>query len=226
LKRRAAAGGVCARGVCARVVCGASAAFATLLEPSSANGQTWQVHWDAGIGVGVMQRATTGGERGAPSPLPGPVAEAHAHVALLPMLRAGPYVSHDISPVDARPARQMTEAGLRFKVTPPLVRRPWRVWAFAGLGYARTYAPSYVPIGALPVERMRETEGGILDMPFGVGAGVKLRGPWLLFGELGARVGWVFAGSMYRSPPCSCDAAYLGEDSFAAALTVGVSLEE
>jgi hypothetical protein len=31
---------------------------------------------------------------------------------------------------------------------------------------------------------------------------------------------------MYQRAPCPCDAAYLGEDSFAAALTVGVSLEE
>jgi len=204
----------------------ASAAFAALLAPRAAKGDPWLLHWDAGVGVGVMQRTTTGGDRGAPTLLPGPVAEAHAHVALLPMLRAGPYVTHDVSPVDGRPAREMTEAGLRFKVTPPLVRPPWHVWAFAGLGYARTYTPSYVPSGALPAERIREAEGGILDMPFGVGAGVKLRGPWFLFGELGARIGWVFAGSMYRPAPCPCDAAYLGEDSFAAALTVGVSLEE
>lgn len=205
------------------------AALAMLADPRSAKGDSWrvwQVHWDAGLGVGVMQRATSGGDRAAPTPLPGPVAEAHAHVALLPMLRAGPYVSHDISPVDGRPARQMTEAGLRFKLTPPLVRLPWRVWAFAGLGYARTYMPSYVPSGALPAERIREVEGGILDSPFGIGAGVKVRGPWFFFGELGARASWVFAGSMYRAAPCPCDAPYLGDDSFAATLTIGVSLEE
>ena len=72
-----------------------------------------QLHWDVGAEVGVMQRVAPDRAPGAPSPAPGPVGEVHAHVALLPMLRLGPYLAHDI--VLGTAERQTTEAGLRAK---------------------------------------------------------------------------------------------------------------
>jgi hypothetical protein len=202
--------------------------LAALLGPHRAGAQ---VHWDAGLAAGVMQRVTTGGEPGAKGPTLGPVGELRAHVAIVPTLRAGAYVTHDISPVSGRAARQMTEGGLRLKFTPPLVRSPWHVWAFVGLGYARTYAPSYVvaaPPGsaATAAERVQGAGGGILDLPFGIGVGVKLRGPWTLFAELGGRMGLLFAGAMYPRDPCLSADRCIGRDSFAAAMSVGVSLEQ
>ncbi len=71
----------------------------------------------------------------------GPMVELHAHVAILPLLRAGFYVSHDIS--SELSTRQFTSFGLRAKVTPPLLCGPWRTWAFLGLGYSLAYAPGY-----------------------------------------------------------------------------------
>jgi hypothetical protein len=204
--------------------------FVALFGPRRAGAQ---VRWDAGLAVGVMQRVATGGEPGAKSPMLGPVGELRAHVAIVPALRAGAYVTHDISPVSGATARQMTEGGLQLKFTPPLVRSPWRLWTFVGLGYARTYAPSYVgptPATATapsePVQRVPGVGGGVLDLPFGLGVGLKLRGPWWLFAEIGGRVGVFFAGAMYQREQCLCGDRYVGRDSFAAALSVGLSLEQ
>jgi len=185
-----------------------------------------QVHWDMGAELGVMQRVTTDRDPAAPLPDPGPMAELHAHVALFPMVRLGPYLAHDIS-FDASD-RQTTEAGLRVKLTPPLLPLPWRAWTFLGTGYARSYRPSHVlaqgPSGA-PGE-VGGVEGGILDATFGVGVGTKLRVPWMLFAELAGRAGLLFSGPMYDRTPCAClRDPFPGHDSFAASLSVGVSLD-
>ena len=86
-----------------------------------------QVHWDVGAEVGVMQRFVTDAGSGARSPGPGPVGEVHAHVALIPMLRAGPYLAHDISPGPAIPAREVTDAGLRENLLRALLSPPGRL---------------------------------------------------------------------------------------------------
>lgn len=182
------------------------------------------MHWDAGGELGVMQRFTTGSDPGAASPRPGPVGEAFVHVALLPMIRLGPYVAHDIAPLSGEPSREMTEAGLRTKLTPPLLTAPWQTWAFSGVGYARTYEPSHLfPVtGAfVPGEG-----GGLLDLRLGVGIGYRLSRPWEIFAELGGRFGIALTGSMYRRGACGCGEPYVGEDSFALSLSVGLSLNQ
>jgi len=197
-----------------------------------------------------MQRITTGSDPAGATVYPGPIAELHAHVALAPMLRLGAYVSHDISPAADIPARQMTEAGLRAKVSPPLFSNPWRAWAFVGFGYARTYAPSYhtsvLFMGdAGPSDVLVSgVGGGFFDIPLGVGVGYKLGGPWVPFVELGGHIGFGFSGDMYGGqsrdsgqPDGACGSAqnhinlqicepYTGQDSFAVSLSVGVSFEE
>jgi len=80
-----------------------------------------QVHWDIGAAVGVMQRVTPDRDAGVPLPQAGPMGELHAHVALVPMLRLGPYLAYDLSP--GAPDRQTTGAGLRAKLTPPLKKK-------------------------------------------------------------------------------------------------------
>jgi hypothetical protein len=143
------------------------------------------------------------------------------------MVRLGPYLAHDVAPGVAD--RQTTEVGLRVKLTPPLVRLPWRAWGFLGSGYARTYLPSHflAPGGAgAPGGEVGGVEGGILDATFGLGLGWKLRAPWWLFAELAGRAGLLFSGPMYDRAPCAClRDPYPGHDSFAASLSVGVSLE-
>ncbi len=183
------------------------------------------VHWDAGVEVGAIERITTGRGSSASIPWPGPVAELHAHVAVVPMLRAGAYVAHDVSPAAGVTAREITEGGLRLKLTPPIFGAPWKGWVFVGLGYARAYAPSWhtssAPGGFVPGEG-----GGMLDLPVGLGVGARVHGPWMVFLELGTRVGLTFTGTMYDAHRCACGTAFEGRDSFAAALAVGVSLEE
>lgn len=172
-----------------------------------------QVHWDAGAELGVAERLTTGRDRNASAPTPGPVGELHAHVALVPMVRVGGYVAYDISPVPGLPAREVVEAGLRAKLTPPLLSGPWRDWLFLGIGYARAYAAG--------------AAGGILDLPVGVGIGCKVRRPWEIFAELEGRVGLAFTGALYRGGEAGpSPAPYGGHDSFAVSLSLGVSWDE
>lgn len=178
-----------------------------------------QVRWDAGADVGVMQRFPTGAAPGAPAPLPGPLGEVRAHIALLPMLRLGPYLSHEIGLQSAGPAREITAAGVRAKVTPPFLALPWRSWGFVGVGYARAYEPSHLVGGELAAG----LAGGFLETRVGVGVGYRLDRSWEFFTELGGRFGLTYAGSLY-DPACGCGETYEGKDSFALALSLGLSL--
>lgn len=180
-----------------------------------------QVHWDVGAQVGAAQRIQTGPGAGVASPVPGPVVEAHAHVALVPMLRLGPYLSYDVSPYapsDGVPAREIGEAGIRAKVAPPLLGGSWHLWGLLGLGYAVAYWPSHAQ-GPAHVAGPG-IEGDYLDLPVGVGVGYRVRGPSdpvELTAELATRVGLAFFGEMYSDAP---------RDSIALTLSVGLSLQE
>lgn len=178
-----------------------------------------QLHWDVGAQAGVIQRVQTGASAGAPTPSPGPVGELHGHVAVIPMLRAGPYVAFDVAPLTGPgdpPPRSFLEGGLRAKLSPPILSGPWRIWALLGLGYAWVDWPSHEQSGT----SVAGLQGTLLDLPLGVGAGYRVRGPrdpWEITAELGARVGLAFFGPLYS------DGA---RDSFALSLSVGVSLDE
>jgi hypothetical protein len=141
------------------------------------------------------------------------------------MVRLGLYLTHDVSPFPVASARQTTEAGLRVKLTPPILSAPWRGWAFVGLGYARAYTPSHPSAsgsGDVP-----GAEGTAFGSALGVGIGARVRGPWVVFAELAGRVGLLFAGAIYDRAPCQClRDPYPGKDLFAASLSVGLSLEE
>ncbi|MGH7270370.1 MAG: hypothetical protein ACREJ3_08050 [Polyangiaceae bacterium] len=181
-----------------------------------------QVHWDIGAEAGVTERVATGGGSNAPALLPGPTGEVHAHVAILPMLRVGPYLVHDIAPASGIPARQITASGLRAKLSPPWLAVPWRAWAFLGVGYARAYAPSSELAAGGPL--IRGASGGFVDLPLGVGLGYRLTRAWEPFVELRARFGFVFSGSMYDEARCGCGGAFIGDDSVALSLNLGLSL--
>jgi hypothetical protein len=186
--------------------------LAALAIPSVAHAQ---VHWDVGAQAGAMKRFTTGGDSGAPSPDVGPTFGLQGHVALVPMVRAGLYAEQDVSPqADAGP-RTFWAGGVHFRVTPPLLASPWRLWVFAGVGVAYAYS------------KVVHADGGFLDVPAGVGLGTKLGAHWLLFAELGARFGPLSYGAMYdRATARSEGAPYVGQDSFALGATVGLSLEQ
>ena len=177
-----------------------------------------------------MQRIATGADPGGVSREPGPVAELHAHLAVLPMLRVGPYVAHDIAPLAGAPSRQVTEAGLRGKLSPPILGAPWQTWGFLGLGYARVYEPSHAiespPSAAAPRGQAPGEGGGLLDARLGLGLGYRLGRGWEAFLELGGRVGVLFTGSLYDRGACGCGEPYAGKDSFALSLSLGLSLNQ
>jgi hypothetical protein len=187
-----------------------------------------------------MKRFTTGAAPnpgGAPDPGVGPVFDVEGHVALVPMLRIGAYATQDISPASGIGPRLFWEGGLHLKATPPLLAAPWRAWAFAGVGYAYAVATSYhgAPGGAANgAVLFQGVTGGVLDVPLGIALGYRLQphGAWLAFAQLGARIGAAFFGRMYEQgapatqPGTPLTAPFLGKDSFALTLCVGLSLEE
>ncbi|HEY1692121.1 MAG TPA: hypothetical protein VGG39_08155 [Polyangiaceae bacterium] len=209
------------------VFCAVAAGTATST-PAAAQAQP--LRWDAGLSAGVSQRLTTGRAAGAPTPELGPLAEAQAHVALLPMIRVGLYAAEDLSPLPGR-VRSFTAGGLHARFAPPLLPIGWRTWLYAGFGFALGEDPGG---GGAP-----HTSGQLFDVPVGVGLGTKLGRHWMLFGELGARLGFGFYGRMYdraaATEPATTTAAasagtaagpYLGHDAVALALTVGLSWED
>lgn len=215
------------------------ALLVALLVPRAASAQ---LHWDASVQVGAMKRVLVERPPGSDDAGIGPVGQLTAHVALMPLLHVGGYLSHDISPLpgDAAP-RNTTAGGLRAKAAFPLSSRV-RAWGFLGFGYAGVYAQSYDRTlelrtgGGASTRRDVHIEGAggsYFDLPFGIGASYKLRKPWELCAELGARVGFGHTGSVYEDPgpqvksPGIPDQNVLpsGLDRFAVGLTAGVMLD-
>jgi hypothetical protein len=194
-----------------------------------------QVHVDAGAHVGVMKRVLT--NRSAGDAGFGPVAEVHAHVAVLPMLRLGAYFSYDISPVSGVPARHIRSVGARVKITPPWPRGDLRLSLVTGAGYAMTYGPSYriETLGATPGtqdEILVDGQGGqFVEIPLAVGASYKLRRPLELTAELGTRFGLAPMGTLYEEPTgrarsgATAGVPPLGNDTLAIYLAVGLQLD-
>jgi hypothetical protein len=201
-----------------------------------------QLHWDVDAEAGVRKRFTTGSDPGAPNPGFGPAFELQGHVAVFPMVRVGAYLAQDTSYASGIGPRTFWEGGLHVKVTPPLLPSPWRTWVSAGVGYAYTYAASYtqtihVANGSVD-ESVDHVTGGMIDVPLAVALGYRLRAPasssgWTVFAELGGRIGAAFFGAMYGDgapgsapgvPPIV--APFMGKDSFALSLTLGLSYGE
>ncbi len=171
----------------------------------------------------------------------GPSLGAMAHVALLPMVRIGGYVSADLSPAEGSSLRQFLAVGARVKVLSPWPQSPFRAWIFAGIGYVGMYSPSFHrtlyirPDPELPPQATDVSAegagGGFAEVPVGVGLSYKLTktNHWELFGELGARFGFGFTGSNYTgrsaSTPSGLEAALapVGNDSISLGLSVGIA---
>ena len=200
-----------------------------------------QVHWDVGAELGIMKRVLTSRTPEASDPGLGPTGEIHAHVALLPLVRVGAYLGHDISPQKDTTARQITSFGARVKLNSPWPRDAWHAWVFTGFGYAAVYGPSYVRnVATSPVATTRENflvdgaGGSYFEIPIGIGVGYKIRKPLEITAELAGKLGLGFSGSLYdlgpgrvgRSPTqnqLSFDNP--GNDSFGLGLLVGVSFD-
>lgn len=194
-----------------------------------------QVKWDASANGGVMRRFLSSGVGDGGF---GPYFSLQGHVALLPLLRVGAYVSHDIAPVNGpEPSRQITAAGLRVKLTPPWPRGDFRSWVFLGLGYAGVYAPSYHLNLIIPPNNTSENllaggaGGSFFEVPLGIGMAYMVRKPWEITAELGTKLGFGFTGTVYNDRTAVStgglvtNLASLGNDSAALFLTIGVGLD-
>jgi hypothetical protein len=206
---------------------------------------TAQLHWDASAQVGATKRFLVARPPGGDDAGIGPSAQVAAHVALVPLVRIGGWLAHDISPVGGDvAARAITSGGVRAKAMSPWPRGALRTWLFAGIGYAGVYARSYpttvlapAPPGEGPPTRVDgevlSAGGSFFEVPLGVGASYKLRKPWELVAELGLRLGFGHTGSVYTDPgrqvvvPGQRSANILpsGTDRLALGLTVGVLVD-
>jgi hypothetical protein len=169
-----------------------------------------QVNTDLGLSAGAAKRFTSNVPAGVSEPGFGPAFDLRGHVAVLPMLRVGLYVSYDLSPVADEPSRSFVTGGLHVKITPPLLPTPWKAYLFTGFGGG--YATSSLAAGSV--------SGGLLEVPLGLGLADRLSPSWELFVELGGRMEVATFGQMYAPS----HAGFVGTDSFALSLTVGVSL--
>jgi hypothetical protein len=175
-----------------------------------------QLRWDLGAEAGATDRVAV---PGAPARSPGPSIEVHAHVALYPLVRVGPYGSFELSPTDGLEARRIVSGGFRAKVTPPIVPVPWRTWGFIGFGVAYAYTPGSMGL--------RGDGAAMPELPVGIGVGLKIRSGWEVCAELGARVNVASLGkgSGSEAPPASPAEVFAGDDLLAVSLTVGLNLE-
>lgn len=206
---------------------------------------TAQVNGDVGLSAGVMKRFTTGADQGVSDPGFGPAVQVQGHLAALPMLRVGLYLGWDLSPMPHVGTRNFVGGGLHAKFTPPVLPSPWKTYLYAGFGGDYAVASGYT--GALgpnngamlpastPVH-WGSLDGGLFEVPLGLGLAYKVSGPWELFAELGGRFGFGFLGNLYSSDntatatipnePVTPAANFTGVDSFALNLSVGVSLSD
>ncbi len=209
--------------------------FALALFPRAAGAQ---VHADVELEAGAEKRflharPPLGEDAGF-----GPTFELAGHLAVLPLLRAGAYVSHDISPVSGEDTREITSAGLSVRLLSPWPRGRFHAWFGAGFGYVSAYAPSYVE--AIPSERggvataatVEGAAGGFFEVPLRIGASLRLSGPWELVLEAGARIGFGFVGSMYNQGPSVASSAPspvaqhpAGDDSLGVFLVLGLGYQ-
>lgn len=203
-----------------------------------------QLHWDASAQLGGMKRFLGARPAGSDDAGFGPTGQIAAHLALLPLVHAGVYVGHDISPLpDPLAARNITFMGTRGKVALP-VTGAIRAYGFLGFGLAIVSQQAfdyagfpYLGPGGTTVRkdaRVESAGGHFFEVPFGLGVSYKLRKPWELCAELGARVGFAHAGSVYddlraaqvKSPgEVDQHLTSAGIDRFALGLTVGVMLD-
>lgn len=221
------------------LVAGPLAALLALAAPRAADAQ--EIHWDAALHGGIARRALSSTPPGKASDATfGPAFELHGHLALLPLVRVGAYVSYDVSPIGGAdlPARHFRGGGARVKVTSPWPRGDLRVWAFTGLGYQGVYAPSVhlrlasPTTGAVEDTFVDGATGSLFEVPLGIGAAYRLAKPWSLACEIGARFGFAFDGDAYgsrvgvRQSGARIELGSPGNDSFALFATIGLQWDK
>jgi len=205
--RRAILRSVSVRPLPAAVFVGALVAF--IAWPGRAHAQ---VHWDASLQAGAGKRFLADRPSGAPDSTLGPSAQLATHLALLPLLRGGVYAGYELSPSSSGPARHLGSGGLHLRILSPWPRGAVHAWISTGFG------ASVAGAGA--------AGGGFLEVPFAIGAAYRVWKPWELFVELGGKAGFAHGGSLYRDDGGpAAPRKYMGSDSFALGLSLGVLVD-
>ena len=187
-----------------RLALAAAAVATTLAVTSPARAQ---LRWDASAQAGPVVRAVSDAPAGADGAGLGGEALLAAHVALLPLVRVGPYATFDATRV-GEATRVLAGGGLRAKVFAPLPAGNLRAWLFVGFGVLGAWSPAKTvqipvtgPAGTSLVEAEAARAGGrLLEVPVGAGAAWKVWGPWSFTAELGLRIGFAHGGSLYDPP--------------------------
>ena len=209
----------------------ASAIVAT--SPLLASSAAAQVHADLGLSAGASQRVLSGASAGGATP--GAVAELTTHFALAPMVRLGGYLHGELAPTnDLVAPKRMLAGGARLKFAPPWPSGDVRAYLALGAGYVGAYSPAYTqPLAGKPAS-VDSAGGGFVEVPLSVGLAWRVRKPWTLFAELGARFGFAFSGSLYGdngtrgallSDGTPAGIAQTGADVFCASLSLGVAVD-
>jgi hypothetical protein len=191
-----------------------------------------QLHADVDLEGGASAHVLSGHA----GPDFGPQFVLSGRLAVLPLLRAGLYVSHDSSFVSGADVREITSLGLSVRLFSPWPRGTLRTWLATGVGYSLANAPSYTTNGAVtgktPVpELVSSAAGGYVEVPVGLGASIRLSRRFELVGDVGARFGFAFTGNLYGPGPTATASGPpphpfpAGDDVVALFLVVGAAFE-
>jgi hypothetical protein len=166
-----------------------------------------------GARIGVGKRFLSSQPAGVSDGDAGPAAELTLHTALLPLLRVGPTVSAEVSPVYGRATRRHYGIGLEARLFAPL---PWpKLRPFAYVGFRGVLA------------RQPETDthasggGGYLSIPFGIGASVSIVKSLRFVTTFGADGAFLHGGTLYDPKA----AQFVGNDVAGVRGMVGADLE-
>jgi hypothetical protein len=197
-----------------------------------ARGASAQIHADADLEVGASAHflSSRPGGSAARNPDAGPTIALLGHVAVLPLLRAGLYVSHDFSPLPGADLREITSFGLSARLFSPWPRGVVRAWLGTGFGYAVGYSPGYpanlAPAG--PSQAVSGAAGGYFEVPAALGSSLQLSRRFELLASAGVRLGFGFTGAMYEEGPAVPGGGRVppaGDDVLAVFVVIGAAFE-
>jgi hypothetical protein len=167
------------------------------------------------------------------SDTPDPVAATaggaiYGHVALVPLVRAGGYAGLEQALPNGAERRQYYTVGLDAKVASPWTRAPWRAWAFLGVGAAYVVATRHAATtGASPTgpgpSQSSQVDGALLELPVGVGAGLRFHSAWEIAVVLSLRPALANLGPVTRPSAQRDPQPFAGHEVLAVSLAVGVS---
>ena len=191
------------------------------------NVATAQVRWDADLAEGAERRVLTSRPAGGADAGFGPAMEASTHLVLVPLVRVGVYVQCDSSPVSAQESRELFSGGVDLRIVSPWPRGDLRGYARVGVGEVGTFASAHglTDTGASAGGRfVAGANGRFTEVPIAFGLLSRVATPLWVTAEVGARLGFAFAGPAYL-PATGHDgggSVTSGNDTFAVFADVGV----